>query len=182
ASPARVTALGLIDSAGLGRAIHPAMIMSVTPVYADLVFTWCKTPPGALQRAWARAPLLFAHPERVPPAWYSEQYRLAQLPFFLDAVLASLRAQIDLTGQREVVLDQLAGLTMPTMIIWGEDDLVFPVTQAKEAARCLQDGQLRLIPACGHLPHVEQPAQCADALDAFLKEVLSYNRREDNGS
>jgi pimeloyl-ACP methyl ester carboxylesterase len=167
-SPARVTALGLIASAGLGSAVHPALIISVAPVYADLAVNWCKWPLGALQRVGARIPLLFTHPERIPQAWYKEQYRLAQRPYFLDAVLASLRAQINPGGQRVVVLDQLARLEMPTLILWGEDDQIFPVTQAEDAVCRLHNGQLALIPDCGHLPHVEQPTRCADALVGFL--------------
>jgi pimeloyl-ACP methyl ester carboxylesterase len=171
AYPDRVTALVLIDTAGLGRAVHPALIMMITPAYADLSVTWCKTPLGALQRAWARAPLLFVRPGLIPPAWYSEQCRLAQQPYFLDNVLAALRTFLDSTGQREVLLDALSGLQMPTLIIWGEADLIFPVAQAREATRRLRRGQLCVIPESGHLPHVEQPAGCAEALANFLRSL-----------
>jgi pimeloyl-ACP methyl ester carboxylesterase len=177
ALPARVTALGLIDSAGLGRMVHPAMIMSITPAYGDLTVTWCKTPLGALQRVWTRAPLLFARPGQISPAWYSEQCRLAQLPYFLDATLASLRAQIDAGGQRVVMLDQLAELEIPAMILWGSEDLIFLVAQAKAALRRLRRGQLAVILESGHLPHVEQPARCADALATFLNNAM-YKGRE----
>lgn len=170
--PARVTALSLIDSAGLGVAVSPAMIFMVAPAYGDLAISWCKTPLGALQRIQARMPLLFKHPERVPQAWYEEQYRLAQLPYFLDATLASLRAQVGPGGQRMILLDQLAQLQMPTMILWGDDDRIFPVVQAREAARRLRDGQLFLIRECGHLPPIEQPTQCAEALEGFLDQAL----------
>jgi hypothetical protein len=60
--------------------------------------------------------LLFAGPERVPVEWFEEQQRLAQLPGFLEEVVTALRAQIDLGGQREVLLDELPRLRMPTLI------------------------------------------------------------------
>jgi 2-hydroxy-6-oxonona-2,4-dienedioate hydrolase len=65
--PARVTALVLlVDSAGLGRAVSPALRSLALPGYGKLAVTWSKTPPGALQRALGRAMLLFARPRRIP--------------------------------------------------------------------------------------------------------------------
>jgi 4,5:9,10-diseco-3-hydroxy-5,9,17-trioxoandrosta-1(10),2-diene-4-oate hydrolase len=117
-----------------------------------------------------RTPLLFAHPGSVPPEWIKEQYRLAQQPGFLEAALAALRAQVDLRGQREVLLDRLSGLEMPTLVVWGVSDRVFPVSQAREATARLREGSLALIPACGHLPHVERPDRFVGALGRFLGE------------
>jgi 4,5:9,10-diseco-3-hydroxy-5,9,17-trioxoandrosta-1(10),2-diene-4-oate hydrolase len=167
--PERVSALGLIDSAGLGRAITYALRAPILPGYGELTITWSRTPPGASQRAWLRIPLLFARSGSVPSEWIKEQYRLAQQPGFLEAVLAALRAQVDLRGQREVLVDRLPGLEMPTLVIWGASDRVFPVSQAREAAR-LTEGSLALIPACGHLPHVERPDRFVSALGRFLGE------------
>ncbi len=64
--PARVTALVLVDSAGLGRAVSPALRSLALPGYGKLAVTWSNTPPGALQRALGRAMLLFARPRRIP--------------------------------------------------------------------------------------------------------------------
>ena len=85
----------------------------------------------------------------------SEQYRLARTPGFLAAQLAALRAELDPLGQREVLLDELPGLTMPTLLVWGERDRVLPVSQARPALARLQKGSLEIIPDCGHLPQVE---------------------------
>lgn len=86
-----------------------------------------------------------------------------------------LRAQIDAGGQRIVMLDQLAALEIPAIILWGREDLIFPVAQAKAALRRLRHGQLTVIPESGHLPHVEQPSRCADTLATFLTNAVSRN-------
>jgi 4,5:9,10-diseco-3-hydroxy-5,9,17-trioxoandrosta-1(10),2-diene-4-oate hydrolase len=125
---------------------------------------------GAVQRAGFRASLLFASPERVPLEWYGEQYRLAQRPSFLTQTLASLRAHVGFRGQRIVLLDELRRLTMPTLLVWGEQDWIFPVRHARDAVTRLQDGRLALIPESGHLPHVEQAEKCAAVLARFLGE------------
>jgi pimeloyl-ACP methyl ester carboxylesterase len=95
---------------------------------------------------------------------------LAQLPNFTEATLASLRAAVGAMGQREVLLDQLPQLQMPTLIVWGIEDKLLPYWQAKDAAARLQNGSLKLIPSCGHLPHVEQPKRFISILGDFLSK------------
>jgi pimeloyl-ACP methyl ester carboxylesterase len=173
AEPARVSALCLVDSAGLGRAVHPALQLLTLPGYGELAIAWGKTSLGAAQRAWAKVPLLFARSHLVPLPWLAEQYRLAQLPGFLEATVAALRAQVDFGGQREVLVDQLARLTIPTLIIWGSYDQVFPAAQAWDAVTQLKQGQLVLIPDCGHMPQVECPDAFVTILSPFLAEHAS---------
>ncbi len=168
--PARVSALGLVDSVGLGRSISYAMRAPTLSGYGELSIALGKTPLGAAQRAWLQVPLLFARPARIPPEWFREQYRLAQLPGFLEAALAALRAQVNTGGQREVLLDQLPRLEIPTLVVWGASDRVLPTSQAREAIARLNEGTLELIPDCGHLPHVERPDYFIASLNRFLGE------------
>lgn len=164
----QVAALALVDSSGLGHSVSMLLSHLTLPWYGDAAITWCKTPFGAKQRAWSRAALLFAHPSQVPDAWVAEQERMALLPGFLEASLSSLRAQLDLFGQRKVLLDSLGQLQMPTLVVWGTDDLVLPKDQARDAVSRLQQGQLALIPDCGHLPHIERPELFTAELSKFL--------------
>jgi 2-hydroxy-6-oxonona-2,4-dienedioate hydrolase len=171
--PARVSALSLVASAGLGRAVTYALRLSTLPGYGEAAVAWGKTPLGAAQRAWLRASLLFGRPERVPTEWIAEQTRMAQLPGFMEATEATLRAQVDLGGQREVLVDQLPDLGMSTLVMWGKRDRVFPYSQAQTAVSYLRQGFLELIPDCGHLPHIEQSKRFAAILSRFLDEQAS---------
>ena len=65
-------------------------------------------------------------------------------------------------------MDQLASLRIPTLVVWGVRDRVFPVSHASEAVARLREGSLALIPDCGHMPHVECPDLFLAALDEFL--------------
>jgi pimeloyl-ACP methyl ester carboxylesterase len=170
--PSRVSALGLVASAGLGRKVTYALRSLALPGTGRLAVAWGKRPPGAAQRALGRSTLLFARPWRVPRKWLKEQYRLARLPGFLEAQLATVRAQVGLRGQREVLVDRLAQLEVPTRLVWGTSDRVLPYSQAKEAVSRLQEGSLELISDCGHSPHVEQPERFVSALDRFLKAKI----------
>ena len=71
-------------------------------------------------------------------------------------------------GQREVLLDRLPKLQMPTLILWGIEDRLLPYTQAKEASALVHDGSLELISNCGHLPHVEQFKRFVSTFREFL--------------
>jgi len=166
--PSRVGALILVDSAGLGRSATFVLRSLTAPGYGELAVAWAKTPPGAAWRAWSKAQLLFAHPRFAPAAWTAEQCRLARSPDFLEAALAALRAQLDLQGQREVWLDRLAHLEMPTLVVWGARDRVFSPSQAQDAVARLPEGSLALIPDCGHMPHVERPDRFVNVLEEFL--------------
>jgi 2-hydroxy-6-oxonona-2,4-dienedioate hydrolase len=170
--PARVTVLILVDSAGLGRAVNPAFTFVNVPGLGEAAMPLWRTPIGAHQRAWGRAALLFARPANVPREWLAEQRRLALSPGYLEAHLRALRAQVDPGGQREVLVDRLPLLNMPTLVVWGARDRVFPESQARDAAARLQKGSLAVIPDCGHMPHVECPDRFVAALEPFLGERM----------
>jgi pimeloyl-ACP methyl ester carboxylesterase len=168
--PERVTALGLVAAAGLGRKVSPALRSLSLPGYGRMAVAWGARRPGAAQRALGRSALLFARPRRVPREWLKEQYRLARLPGFLKAQLATVRGQVGIRGQREVLSERLPGLRTPTLVVWGERDRVLPASQAREASARLPNGSLELMPDCGHLPQVEHPDRFAAILGRFLGE------------
>jgi pimeloyl-ACP methyl ester carboxylesterase len=170
--PGRVGALGLVDAAGFGRAVNPALTSLTLPGYGRAAISWAQTTPGARQRALGRGSLLFAKPLLVPEYWLEEQRRLAWTPRFMSATLAALRAMLSpVWGQREVVLDDLSRLRMPTLVVWGTLDAVFPAYQARDAVGRIPDGRLALIPGCGHLPQVEKTQEFADAVTKFLDDT-----------
>ena len=167
--PARVTALVLVDSAGLGRAVNPAFTSVNVPLLGEAAMPFWRTSVGAYQRAWGRTALLFAHPPgSVPREWLAEQRRLAQSPGYLEAHMTALRALVSPFGQREVLVDRLSSLKIPTLVVWGERDRVFPDSQARGAVDRFPKGSLALIPNCGHMPHVECPDRFLAALEGFL--------------
>ena len=167
--PARVTALVLVDSAGLGRAVNPVFTSVNVPGLGEAAIPFWRTPVGAHQRAWGRTALLFAHPPgSVPREWLAEQCRLALWPGYLEAHLSVLRTLVSPLGQREVLVDRLSLLKVPTLVVWGARDRVFPESQAREAVARLQEGSLALVPDCGHMPHVECPDRFLAALGGFI--------------
>lgn len=166
--PQRVCALVLSDSAGLGHAVNPAIVGLTLPVRGQLVAAFERTPPGSAERAIRRSMLMFARPWQIPLKWLTGQYKVAQVPSFTETTRQSLRTVVGPMGQREVLIDQLPRLQMPTLVVWGIEDKVIPYWQANTAFAHLKKGTLQLIPSCGHLPHVEQPKRFVSILSEFI--------------
>ena len=79
-----------------------------------------------------------------------------------------LRALVSPLGQREVLVDRLPSVKIPTLVVWGARDRVFPEAQARDAVAHLPEGSLALILDCGHMPHVECPDRFLAALGGFV--------------
>jgi pimeloyl-ACP methyl ester carboxylesterase len=81
-----------------------------------------------------------------------------------------------LTGIEWNVVDSLrerhASLAGPTLLVWGEDDVTFPVTRA-ESMVAQFDGRARLvrIERASLMPHEERPEAVLDAMTPFLLEA-----------
>jgi 4,5:9,10-diseco-3-hydroxy-5,9,17-trioxoandrosta-1(10),2-diene-4-oate hydrolase len=170
ADPERVRTLTLVDSAGLGREVHPLLALDTVPVVGELAIAISRLPGGDVQRSGMSSAMLFAQPWRVPPEFFTEQHELARRPGHLEAATAMARALFDHNGQREVLLDRLPALTMPTLVVWGASDQLLPAHQAQAAVERLPHGRLELIPDCGHLPHVELPERFVAVLGGWLTE------------
>jgi len=88
----------------------------------------------------------------------------------METTLATLRANSGPSGQRRMLLGELPRLQMPTLVLWGARDRVFPAAQVREAIGRIRRGELALIPNCGHLSHAERPGEFAAVLGRFLAE------------
>jgi pimeloyl-ACP methyl ester carboxylesterase len=170
AQPGRVRTLTLVDSAGLGREVHPLLAVDTLPLVGELAILLSRLPGGAVGRTTMSAAMLFAQPWRVPARFFAEQHDQARRPGQLEASTAMARALFNSTGQRQILLDRLPTITAPTLVMWGGCDYVLPVGQAQVAVDLLPNGRLAVLPDCGHLPHVENPARFAAVLDAWLGE------------
>jgi pimeloyl-ACP methyl ester carboxylesterase len=86
-----------------------------------------------------------------------------------EAFLHTLRSVVDVKGQRVSARDRLY-LTerVPTMVVWGADDPVIPVSHAHEAHEAMPGSRLEIIEGAGHFPHCEEPRRFAKLLVDFV--------------
>lgn len=60
-------------------------------------------------------------------------------------------------------------IDVPTHIVWGEHDKVIPPAYAAGLKDRIAGATMTMVPACGHLPHVEQPGQVAAVASQFIQ-------------
>jgi len=63
---------------------------------------------------------------------------------------------------------KLADLELPTLILWGESDRILGTQDAEGLHAAIPNSKLIWIPACGHVPHLEQPQLTAQHLLNFM--------------
>lgn len=166
-APGRVRALVLVDAAGLGVAVNPVLGLAALPGAGELNVAATVLPLAGGGRAEMRRMLLFADGRRAPAWWREDMARLAR-PDVIRTSIASRRATLAPWGQRRLVTAELPHIAVPALVVWGREDLIFPVAQGRAAARRLPQGRLAVIPSCGHLPHVEQPGRFLAEVEPFL--------------
>ncbi|MGQ9466789.1 MAG: alpha/beta fold hydrolase [Anaerolineae bacterium] len=73
---------------------------------------------------------------------------------------------------RSSLLDRLAEIRVPTLIIVGADDVARPPAEAEEMARLIPGARLEVIPEAGHISTLEQPERVTSLIRSFLETVL----------
>jgi pimeloyl-ACP methyl ester carboxylesterase len=69
--------------------------------------------------------------------------------------------------------DRVSDIACPTLIVWGGDDRVVPVSSAEEYHRLIDRSRLDVFDDTGHMAMLERPARFNAALEAFLAEEIS---------
>lgn len=62
-------------------------------------------------------------------------------------------------------------IDVPTKIIWGEEDKIFPVAYVEAFRSRMPDAEIQIIAGCGHLPQVERPDQFCEVATRFIDKV-----------
>lgn len=68
-------------------------------------------------------------------------------------------------------------IRVPTHVVWGEHDRLFPLRIGQEYQRLIPGARLTVLPGCGHLPPIEQPQACAQVVTQFVNEVNAQEGR-----
>jgi pimeloyl-ACP methyl ester carboxylesterase len=101
------------------------------------------------------------HPERVGPMLAVMERTSAK------GVAGALRGMAIRPDRRA----ELRSITVPTLVLVGEDDVISPPSEAREIAKTLPDARLQVIPSAGHLAPYENPSAVNDAIRRFLNSL-----------
>lgn len=162
--PDRVQALILVDAAvytsgGSSALVRPLLrtpqMRHIGPLIARRIRSWGT---DFLRSAW--------HDQTKITDAVWEGYQKPLLADHWDRALWELTA----APQGPGVADQLDRLTLPVLVITGDDDRIVPTEQSVRLADELPNAKLVIIPNCGHVPHEECPELFLEAVTDFLKE------------
>ena len=65
--------------------------------------------------------------------------------------------------------DVFPSVSAPTLFLWGEDDPFGTAAVARHVVELMPHASLRMLPASGHLPWVDDPQGTGRATTAFLR-------------
>ena len=73
------------------------------------------------------------------------------------------------SAQRHNMADDIPGIKVPTLLIWGLNDTITPPMVAHEFNRLIPNSTLRFIDKCCHAPMMERPERFNELLEEFLE-------------
>jgi pimeloyl-ACP methyl ester carboxylesterase len=154
AYPQKVDRLVLVDAAGfrLDRDADPRILNGLNPATRD-----------AMKQVMALAfynKELFASDAAVDMLFArkiatGDGYTIQR---FIDSVLRG----------DDVLDNKLAAIKQPTLIIWGREDGLTPLSMGERFKKEIAGSELFIIEKCGHVPQLEKPAEFNAALSKFL--------------
>lgn len=161
--PARVLRLVLIDALplldgfawqGLGRVLR-------MPGIGELAMG--STTKGVLRRVLRAG---FANPQALPTEWVEDVWA-----YFDQGTQRAILRLHRSTGasQLEQAGAELGGLTMPTLVVWGERDPWLAPSFADRYGQRLDGARVWRMPNAGHWPWLEQP-EATDRIAEFVTD------------
>ncbi|HZS49253.1 MAG TPA: alpha/beta fold hydrolase [Bryobacterales bacterium] len=122
---------------------------------------------GSAEIARRMLPRLLGETTRRENPALVEQVRLMigkQDPEGIARLLEALAERTDSTAL-------LKQITVPTLVVAGEEDVIATVAESSEMAKRIPGARLAIIPKAGHLPNLEQPERFEKAVESFLQEI-----------
>lgn len=161
AYPDLVKKLILVDASGYpntAKSVPLAFRLAKVPVLNKLLSVI--TPRSVIEGSVKN---VYGNPDLVTDELVDRYYDLTLRPGNRKAFVE--RMQVDSYQDQS---DKIKSLTQPTLIVWGEKDLLIPVENAQKFAADLSNNKLVIYPELGHVPMEENPAETVKAVKVFL--------------
>ena len=158
----RVAGLILIDSGGInvegGQSLAPSYIR--IPVLGRLLVALALTSDRLVRRGLEKS---FFDDSKVTDERIAAYHRPLKTR---GGQLAGVRARMQ-AGQFPVE-PQLDRVKVPTLIIWGADDIVIPPAAGRRMNALIAASKLVIIENCGHTPQEERPERVLEEIQKFV--------------
>jgi pyruvate dehydrogenase E2 component (dihydrolipoamide acetyltransferase) len=150
--PRRALSLTLVDSVGLGEEINGEYLRGFIEA-------------GSRRELKPALELLFADTSQVTRQLVEDVLRYKRIDG-VDEALRSIADHVFRDGrQRVLVGDRLAELSVPVLVLWGQEDRIIPPEHARHAP----DGaEVHVLEGSGHSPHIEVAGNVNRIIERFL--------------
>ena len=154
---------------------HPGLV--ATLILIDTYAGWKGSLPGEEVRARVEGvrQMLAAPAEEFDPTlpgWFAGDPPARFVPLLEDMAAdvrpESLRVQLFVMADADQ-RDLLPRITVPTLLIWGDQDVRSSLSVARQFDRAIPDTKLVVIPQCGHVSNLEQPERVNEAVREFCR-------------
>jgi pimeloyl-ACP methyl ester carboxylesterase len=159
--PERVERLVLVDALAYPFPLPLDARLILLPYAGPLLFRTLYT--KAVVRRYMRN-RVYRDPAMATEDWVDYVWERVNRPGGMAAAHASLQFCSDPV----VIARNVRAVRAPTLVVWGDGDKVFPVSHARRLADDIAGAELVVIPACGHAPPEEKPADFVAAVAPFL--------------
>jgi pimeloyl-ACP methyl ester carboxylesterase len=160
--PGRLRSLVIIAGAAYPQQIPKYIGLARLPILPRLALGL--VPPRALLRRVLRE---ISHPDARIPEEQVEGYAAPLDQAGTRYAILQAARQVLPRGLDEVVA-RYPRMTLPTLLLWGREDPVVPLSAGERLSRELPHAHLVVLERCGHLPQEERPAEGLAALLPFL--------------
>ena len=132
--------------------------LSLMPIVGSFLFKqlWGK----ALFRSYFREVLTA---QAIAPQRIDHYYEAFNTPAARNSTLAALRA----TQDTRTVVAAVSRIQVPTLVVWGRYDAVYPAALGQRLAREIRGAGFELLD-CGHSPPEEQAARLGEVSKKFF--------------
>jgi 2-hydroxymuconate-semialdehyde hydrolase len=154
-NPEMVEKLVLVDSGALGSQTSFRMLLG---------FFWLYTFPSAAANRY-NGRYLVTKLENVDPNFGLYSLQVVKKPGGKSVFWRGMGAAVSAMPEEE-----LRQIKHQTLIIWGEDDRVFPIAFGEAAAKIMPNASLHRIQDAGHLSFMDQPEVFNRILLQFLRD------------
>ena len=100
------------------------------------------------------------------PAVIERSYQNRQRPGLIAPLMTMAR---NLSLWEQGLARRIGEIRQPTLVVWGEQDEVFPPEVGRELQATIKGASFALVPKAGHIPQWEQPDVVNQLLITFLK-------------
>jgi pimeloyl-ACP methyl ester carboxylesterase len=174
--PGRVASLVLADAVGFGSEVNLSPLPMVYATASALPVIGKRFVPLARAASLKIAQDQFFDPSFATPEMLRHYAKVGRQPDFRGTFLGTaMTLGIPMVGVfpgwRRALLPRVADANLPTLVVWGADDTVLPVSHLAEAVRVFPHAQSHVFAETGHMPQIERAEAFGDLALDFLAKV-----------